>query len=568
MRSGFSSPGRQKAQAMVVVLLFLTAMMLSLLVLFNTGQAARDKMEVQNAADAVAYSAAVLEARHLNFTAYTNRAMIANEVAIAQSIGMTTWLQKWGGTFLNLGTILKYLLSPIPVIGTALGSAIEAAFTAVGNAVNNISSGVAVFADGLSTLVSGLNTFYGYTQLGFRIGTYETILFYSNDIVEMNAPGARLANSAELMQFYNLYKFNAYNVSYKPTDAVSNSASNDEEERNREGMRRMAGAVNDSRDLWSRDRYNDELASEDEYTFSIPFLGKFGFRYKIGMFHAGGSALRFITGTGTNKDKEYYNWSSMDTNEFDLGLGIWLFGAYAGFDLPIPLGWGTMQMPYTSKKNKEYKLVDLPADGNKVGTAGYKADYGNTWDENEVTSFLASFGRSIYPYRPPETTTVKSYGDLAPYHDVDASSDPPPYIVWILQPSSNTRTSDNIGNASPTGALEIQNESGGGTIDTQGIQAIAGAEIYYKRTDGEDEEPNAFSPYWQARLTQVDKEMLIMAMLVHEPELAWAFTGINQAADSITSQLTDFASNVMDEMTDAEAIAEEAVESILDQYLP
>ncbi len=85
---------RQRGQAMVLVTLFLTALMLSFLILFNMSQINIDKIKVQNAADAVAYSSAVLEARHLNFVAYTNRAMIANEVAIGQTIGLVTWLQK------------------------------------------------------------------------------------------------------------------------------------------------------------------------------------------------------------------------------------------------------------------------------------------------------------------------------------------------------------------------------------------------------------------------------------------------------------------------------------------
>jgi hypothetical protein len=45
-------------------------------------------MELQNAADGVAYSVAIPEARDLNFMAYTNRAMVANEVAIGQAVGL------------------------------------------------------------------------------------------------------------------------------------------------------------------------------------------------------------------------------------------------------------------------------------------------------------------------------------------------------------------------------------------------------------------------------------------------------------------------------------------------
>ena len=49
---------------------------------FNSGRAVNEKINLVNAADAAAYSGAQIAARQLNFMAYTNRAMIANEVSI------------------------------------------------------------------------------------------------------------------------------------------------------------------------------------------------------------------------------------------------------------------------------------------------------------------------------------------------------------------------------------------------------------------------------------------------------------------------------------------------------
>jgi len=61
--------------------------------LFNTGQLAREKTKLVNTADAVAYSAGVMNARALNHAAYTNRALIANEVTIAQLVSLASWAQ-------------------------------------------------------------------------------------------------------------------------------------------------------------------------------------------------------------------------------------------------------------------------------------------------------------------------------------------------------------------------------------------------------------------------------------------------------------------------------------------
>jgi hypothetical protein len=66
---------------------------ITLFYLFSTGQISADKQRVTNAADASAYSAALWRARVLNYDAYANRAMIANEVAIAQTLTLVSETQ-------------------------------------------------------------------------------------------------------------------------------------------------------------------------------------------------------------------------------------------------------------------------------------------------------------------------------------------------------------------------------------------------------------------------------------------------------------------------------------------
>lgn len=77
---------------MVLFLGFAAALTGVLLVAFNSGQVSNAKMRAMNAADAAAYSGAVWEARSLNYQAYMNRAMIVNEVTIAQSVSLRSWV--------------------------------------------------------------------------------------------------------------------------------------------------------------------------------------------------------------------------------------------------------------------------------------------------------------------------------------------------------------------------------------------------------------------------------------------------------------------------------------------
>ena len=81
---------KQKGQIFSVLVPALAIIAMSLYLLFNTAQVLRSKMSLQNTADASTYSAALVYARALNFTAYTNRAMAANEAGIATVASLHT----------------------------------------------------------------------------------------------------------------------------------------------------------------------------------------------------------------------------------------------------------------------------------------------------------------------------------------------------------------------------------------------------------------------------------------------------------------------------------------------
>lgn len=83
----------QQGQALIYGLFVLLGGLAALFFLFNTGQLSREKTKLVNTSDAVAYSAGVMHARALNYEAYANRAMMANTVAIAQLVSLSSWIQ-------------------------------------------------------------------------------------------------------------------------------------------------------------------------------------------------------------------------------------------------------------------------------------------------------------------------------------------------------------------------------------------------------------------------------------------------------------------------------------------
>ena len=120
------SIARQNGQALVLGLILLFASVLGLYFLFSTGQALSARQRLDNAADAAAWSAAVWRARVLNFHAYSNRAIIAQEVAVAQAVTLTSWAKYFEHFTANAAP----LAAAYPPAATVLSAAASIAATA------------------------------------------------------------------------------------------------------------------------------------------------------------------------------------------------------------------------------------------------------------------------------------------------------------------------------------------------------------------------------------------------------------------------------------------------------
>jgi hypothetical protein len=119
---------KSKGQALVLGLGIFVVACLVFFMVFNSGRAVNEKINLVNAADASAYSGAQIAARHLNFMAYTNRAMIANEVAIGHLFSFDKETQLIGKIFSNalggggggLGGVISSIISFFfPALSTA-----------------------------------------------------------------------------------------------------------------------------------------------------------------------------------------------------------------------------------------------------------------------------------------------------------------------------------------------------------------------------------------------------------------------------------------------------------------
>jgi hypothetical protein len=84
---------RQRGQIAPIALFGFLIASAMLVVMYNAGHKITEKSHLTNAADAAAYSGAVWTARHLNFMAYTNRAMVANHVGVGHFVSYVSWVR-------------------------------------------------------------------------------------------------------------------------------------------------------------------------------------------------------------------------------------------------------------------------------------------------------------------------------------------------------------------------------------------------------------------------------------------------------------------------------------------
>jgi hypothetical protein len=198
-RGGADTPVRQRGQALVFIVVTTVVVLLGALLFFNTAQLTTQKMKLQNTADAAAYSGALSEARDYNFSAYANRAMIANQVAVAQLVGLTSWAR-------NLDSVYKSgpftwvpqtfaSLSALGSVWTTQWNIAKAAAGGIHSVVNNVApiliKALNFWIDALSL---GTSAYHLATMLEVWLETIPTV-------IRENDPNSQLSLSLTQVGF-------------------------------------------------------------------------------------------------------------------------------------------------------------------------------------------------------------------------------------------------------------------------------------------------------------------------------------------------------------------------------
>ncbi|MGE3774682.1 MAG: Tad domain-containing protein [Gammaproteobacteria bacterium] len=175
----------QRGQAAFMTLILAVVMVLGGLSLYRAGRMTANKMELQNAADAMAYGVSTVEARDLNFAAYTNRAIIANEVAIGQAIGMASWAYHWKSIGDFLLEYNKFLSGPTLGISNSILPPMATPFQVSGGLFVTM---MRAYAKAMTAVNHNINKIYGISQQIYHLASVVNTLGLLDKAIKDNAP--------------------------------------------------------------------------------------------------------------------------------------------------------------------------------------------------------------------------------------------------------------------------------------------------------------------------------------------------------------------------------------------
>ena len=102
----------QKGNILPYVLAMLVALMMSGQYVFNSYKLSNESTRMQNTTDSAAYSVATVYAQNYNFVGLSNRALVANQITMAQVVTMVSWgrmLGTFSTTIDDIGQFIPYI---------------------------------------------------------------------------------------------------------------------------------------------------------------------------------------------------------------------------------------------------------------------------------------------------------------------------------------------------------------------------------------------------------------------------------------------------------------------------
>jgi hypothetical protein len=487
-----------RGQAMILALAALFFLVLMTLGTYNLAQMTHSKTQTLNAADAGAYAAATVTARHANFMAYSNRAMVANHVFVGQTVSLISFAKMLEETTdsdhlgASSGLAAKqkehcqtmsttWWVPMIPGIPCYYVQwlAVEGAGVSL---LNKVAEQVPDQLDnlGFTTLANKVTGALSKAQLGSVGATGLDAKTAAEATVKTNDPDLEVNVVAGVL-----------GVAAFLAGEKRHSKDNDDKDGN--GMRRVRKILND-----------DGNDSTDEFTRNRKFSLV---NFNVLMTYA---FVKNTGGTALGDDNE--TWLALDGSEARWSSGInCSIPVYAGpvkvTDLCIPT-------------NQEYKST-YSAQGAITGN--------DDADEEELQPrprISSRYRSSAYDERGSKVGTYDGLRDYSDRKEIGEGKDTSlPIIVKVSTRSGKFDKGGSTPDANSTFETGKGREDGLGydLKKSPKIESISAAEVYFRQPAGRDGDRTAgaliskkyrngvyasyFSPYWQARLVDPAEKM-------------------------------------------------------------
>ncbi|MHB1588251.1 MAG: TadE/TadG family type IV pilus assembly protein [Metallibacterium scheffleri] len=499
---------RARGQASVFVIIVAAILVIAALLVYNSGRAVVTRIHLQNAADSAAYSGAVELARAYNFAAYSNRAMVANQVAIAQMVGLTSWIRYYClvyseddecGDFTGVGTFDETIAAleigdedggePGETVMETYSGITQGLFDGINSATGPIVSGL----NGLETVL-GAKPLIGASGDYYLAATVDLGLSAINSgglvktVLQQTDPNAQIATAtlgvggaaaqAATLTSEGLIKAFIKTPYYNPMNQPNGDPNN-----------RFHNVVMASRDGFDKSRTSAEI---------LPFTAlvwSFGTCLGDGIGGIDISSLGYSGSTSLSTDNKTWSTApSGDKSNGFLGAGVCVI------NIPTPIGDIPIPIPL---------IIPIPS----------PTEYANVTDGGTGTDA-----------NPTYKLSGSSYSGLQPYLDVSNLKKPdytaPTFTIFAARKQSTIATTQQL-DAGTTGTNPQQLPIAGGNLATpdgeaqQIMMVSASSAVYFYRPQFSDDttpvagQPNTFSggvtlyaslfsPYWEAHLVPTE----------------------------------------------------------------
>jgi len=453
----------QRGQALIYGIFVLVGGLAALVFMFNTGQLTEEKTKLVNTADAVAYSAGVMHARALNFDAYTNRALMANEVMIAQAVSIASWTAHVQTHTQNVPPLYCYSMYSVPV-ALALIEYIPVCYllslpgaqltaSGVDAAVQHAAQATVAFSEAAKKDLQ-------LAQSNMAITFIPARKLLMQQVADANyiGDGAVKVDTIPITDNFSLFDGEPFIHAYAGVDR---------------------GRFKDATvDAVNRDSFVKQRSWTSANHFPCIFGTKAEFRRR------GGTELI-----------DFDEWKAMDT----ASLHTW--------------SWHFHFFGPPSCDDNEYVLGDGTQAASNGSPDDSSASYGNSRSDNPDASSSAS-------------STDWGYSGLPTFYDLSGpalsylSTDPNPrlkFAIRLTRAKGETKTSEGSSGVKPTGRLAIID----GKPVSDVLAAVATSEVFFQRpvprNDGKDELASLFNPYWQVHLISTSTADKAFAMTLGGP---------------------------------------------------